>query len=92
VIGLAEGCNGGSACRYGTVTVIPVDEGATDLFGVPVELDNGVGGQFYDATCGANCSDGMFLWQDDDWEYTIGIKAGLIDALTESATTVIVIE
>lgn len=85
VVGLLPDCFGGNACRLGTVTVIPVDEGLTDVSGEITELADGRGGQFFPATCGANCSDGSFIWQGEDYEYSFGIKGAAIDVATDFA-------
>ncbi len=92
-IGFVPDCNGASACRYGTVRLLPQSEGITDVSGVLVDLPNGVSGQFFPATCGAGCNDGSIVWEDDDYSYDVGLKAAMLDdAIDFTSSARIIVE
>ncbi|MDQ6705939.1 MAG: hypothetical protein M3Z85_08230 [Acidobacteriota bacterium] len=86
ILGFTPDCNGGTACRIGTVS------GSTSsrkLRGKPVKLADGVTGYFLDAKCGANCSDSTITWKQVGAVYSMGIKAGRLPELTKMANSAI---
>jgi len=74
-IGFGPDCAGGNVCRIGTISGrrLAADESPL-MGGVPVPLPDGRTGQFFDATCGANCGDGFVTWLEGDIQYTVGAK------------------
>jgi hypothetical protein len=55
----------------------------------PVQLANGIKGQFIPWLCGANCNDAKVVWDQDGYRYFVGIKVGDKDALTLMANSAI---
>lgn len=87
ILGYSEDCQGGTACRLGTVTAESAT--STPLAGEKVGLVNGVTGYFTEATCGANCSDATLSWEQNGNRYTVGIKAGEVETLVKMANSAI---
>lgn len=87
ILGYTEDCQGGTACRLGTVSAQAAT--STPLAGEPVALANGITGYFTDAVCGANCSDSTLSWEQNGNRYTVGIKAGQQDTLIKMANSAI---
>lgn len=75
LLAFTENCNGGNACRLGSISGQAEAE-TPSLEGQPVALRDGITGYFVEATCGANCSDATLTWEQEGYRYTIGIKAG----------------
>jgi hypothetical protein len=78
-MGLVEDCDGQSACRFGTLigTTLPFDQ-ISDLEGrksVPVRLQNGINGFYYESQCQASCNDSMVAWTEGKYQYVLGLKA-----------------
>jgi hypothetical protein len=76
-VGVGPDCNGGNVCRASTFAgsiVTTTDE--SDSVSVSVPLPNGLQGRFFDATCGANCGDGIVEWDEESVRYTVGQKLG----------------
>lgn len=86
ILGYTPDCNGGTACRLGTLTAAKPSEPPT---GETVTLAQGVTGYFTPATCGANCSDATLSWEQNGNRYTVGLKAGQKEALIEMANSAI---
>jgi hypothetical protein len=84
----SENCNGGNACRLGTVSgmILPAQ---SSLEGKPVTLSKGITGYFIESTCGANCSDATLTWDLNGYRYSVGIKAGDKAPLLEMANSAI---
>ena len=89
VLGYTSDCEGGNACRIGTVGGQPESSGAADLKGTKVTLNNKLIGYFVASTCGANCSDATLTWKQGQGVYTVGIKAGKLPELTQMANSAI---
>jgi hypothetical protein len=88
LLAFTEDCNGGTACRFGTISGQAASEAAAST-GQSVTLRDGIPGQFVEATCGANCSDAILTWEQDGYRYTLGIKAGNEATLIEMANSAI---
>lgn len=90
VISLAftQDCNGGNACRLGSIRgeVIPLKQ--IPLTGKKIALKNGYLAYFTEAKCGANCSDSTLVWQDKNTRYTFAIKASDLNTLVKMANSV----
>lgn len=86
ILGFTPDCNGGTACRIGTVSG---STSARKLRGKRVKLADGVTGYFVDAKCGANCSDSTITWKQAGAVYSMGIKAGRLPGLTKMANSAI---
>jgi len=80
ILGFGE-CSGGTACRVGSIDAIALDNIDYDIEadGVPLPLPGRRTGYFFDAACGANCSDGFIRWIDSDVVYSVGLKAARVD-------------
>jgi hypothetical protein len=80
VLGVDPGCEGGNACRYGTLigTTLPYRriEGLKDKHATPLTLSGGVKGYFYNAKCTVFCTDSYVAWSDGRFHYVVGLKAG----------------
>jgi hypothetical protein len=55
----------------------------------PVQLANGIKGQFIPWLCGANCNDAKVVWDQDGYRYFVGIKVGDQAALVHMANSAI---
>jgi hypothetical protein len=55
----------------------------------PVQLANGIKGQFIPWLCGANCNDAKVVWDQAGYRYFVGIKVGDKDALSLMANSAI---
>ncbi|MCT7977863.1 hypothetical protein [Laspinema olomoucense] len=89
ILGLTPDCNGGTACRVGTVSGEELSPSSADLEGKAVPLDEGITGYFVDAVCGANCSDSTMTWDQNGIRYQMGIKAGKPEDLVKMANSAI---
>lgn len=89
LLAFTENCNGGNACRLGSVSGQSVLSESVPLEGQPVDLRDEITGYFVEATCGANCSDATLTWEQDGYRYTVGIKAGNEADLVEMANSAI---
>ena len=89
MLGYTEDCNGGTACRLGTISAERLTLAAKELTGERVDLASGITGYFVDATCGANCSDSTISWDHKGSRYTLGIKAGKKETLVKMAKSAI---
>ncbi len=89
ILGLTPDCNGGTACRFGTVSGEEISPSSPNLEGKPVPLDDGITGYFMDAVCGANCSDSTMTWDQNGTRYQMGIKAGKPEDLVKMANSAI---
>jgi hypothetical protein len=90
ILGYTPNCNGGTACRLGTVYAESVTAKTPRLTGKKVSLANKITGYFVDATCGANCSDATLTWRQSNVQYTVGLKAGDRTSLVKMANSTIV--
>lgn len=76
IMGYAEDCYGGTACRLGMISAEKLTETATEPPGSQVSLEDGIIGNFVEGSCGANCSDSTISWDYRGSRYTLGIKVG----------------
>jgi len=88
LLGFTPDCNGGTACRWGEISgqtgpLMAPEEGES------VNLAQGITGYFVPATCGANCSDAVVMWEQAGGHYRIGLKAGEKERLIEMANSAI---
>jgi hypothetical protein len=88
LLAFTENCNGGNACRLGSISGQRGTE-PSSLEGQSVALRDSITGYFVEATCGANCSDATLTWEQDGYRYTVGIKAGDEADLVEMANSAI---
>jgi hypothetical protein len=89
LLGYAPDCNGGSACRLGTLTAESVIRSTPKLIGRRYVLANGSNAYFVDFKCGANCSDATLTWRRQGVQYTIGLKAGDRASLVRMANSLV---
>ncbi len=89
ILGFTPECNGGSACRLGTVSGQEISANSPALEGKTVPLDGGITGYFMDAVCGANCSDSTITWDQNGTRYQMGIKAGKPEDLVKMTNSAI---
>ncbi len=89
LLGFAPDCNGGTACRLGTVSGQELSPDSPDLEGKAVPLDEGITGYFIESVCGANCSDSTMSWDQNGARYQMGIKAGKPEDLVKMANSAI---
>lgn len=82
-------CTGGTACRIGETSAIALTPESPALTGESVALDNNITGYFVDAVCEANCSDSTLTWEQAGNRYTVAIKAGKVETLTQMANSAI---
>lgn len=88
LLGFSPDCNGGNACRWGEVSgqtgpLTPPEEGES------VTLAQGIMGYFVPATCGANCSDAVVMWEQNGGHYSVGLKAADKEQVMEMANSAI---
>lgn len=88
-VAFTKTCTGGNVCHYGIVSGQVTKQAAGREKGKPVALVNGITGYFVDAKCGANCPDSTLIWKQDEYRYTVGIKAADIETLTKVANSAI---
>ena len=97
VLGYGPDCNGGNACRIGSVygrrVASNVKSNLRDHIAggrrTRVRLHKGIVGYFAEATCGANCSDSTVYWRSGGWENVVGIKVGKIKNVVRLANSAI---
>lgn len=89
ILGFTPDCNGGTACRLGTVSGEEISPNSPALEGKAIPLDDGITGYFMDAVCGANCSDSTITWDQNGTRYQMGIKAGKPEDLVKMANSAI---
>ena len=88
VLGFSEGCEGGNACRWGTV----LGEKAKTkqmVKGRKVNLINGILGYYEKSICGANCSDTKITWFANGNKYVVGIKSANLKKVIKMANSAI---
>lgn len=90
ILGYTPNCNGGTACRLGTIYAESITSKTPRLTGKKVSLAKGITGYFVDFSCGANCSDATLTWRQGNGQYTVGLKAGDRAALVKMANSAIV--
>ncbi len=88
IIGFSPDCEGGNACRWGTVSG-EKNSNASGASGVKVLLSKGITGYFILGKCGAVCSDSRIIWFNGQYKYTIGIKAAKKSVLVAVANSAI---
>jgi hypothetical protein len=91
LLGFDPECNGGTACRLGTVSGEIINRKNKILKGKKITLSRKRQGYFIDATCGANCSDSALSWQEKGYLYKLTIKAGDLKTLVRMANSAILI-
>lgn len=88
LLAFSADCNGGNACRWGELSgqmgPLTAPEG-----GESITLAQGIKGYFVPATCGANCSDAVVMWEHSGGNYSVGLKAGDKEELIEMANSAI---
>lgn len=105
VVGYSPDCDGGNACRIGTIVGArrtdntSIDQQySNDLSAATrtspekaefVSLANGHRGWFSPWVCGANCSDALLSWDDGNYRYLVSVKVGSRDQLVELANSAI---
>ncbi|BAZ32248.1 hypothetical protein NIES4074_47500 [Cylindrospermum sp. NIES-4074] len=89
ILGFSPNCNGGTACRLGTVAAEAVTSKTPRLRGKSIVLTKGITGYFEDFKCGANCSDATVTWRQQGVQYTVGLKAGDRTSLVKMANSAI---
>jgi len=89
VLGFTENCDGGNACRWGTIRGERSKPKELSK-GISVQLANKTTGYFIEATCGAVCSDSILSWSQNGQYYTVGIKAAKVDMLIKVANSAII--
>lgn len=91
ILGVDPGCEGGNACRYGTLigTTRPFHQldSLKDKHANPLTLSGGVKGYFYNAKCTVFCSDSYVAWSDGRFHYVVGIKAGKRSEVVQMANS-----
>ena len=91
LLGFDPECNGGTACRLGSVSGEKINSQNKILKGKKITLSRKRQGYFVDATCGANCSDSILSWQEKGYLYQVAIKAGDLKTLVKMANSTILI-
>lgn len=91
LLGFDPACNGGTACRLGTVSGEMITRKNKILKGKKITLSGKRQGYFVDATCGANCSDSILSWQEKGYLYKLTIKAGDLKTLVKMANSTVLI-
>jgi len=87
MLAFSEICNGGTACRLGSVSGVLLQSDKQTLEGTEVTLANNITAYFADATCGANCSDSTLAWIDGNVIYQVAIGAGKLETLLDMANS-----
>jgi hypothetical protein len=91
LLGFDPECNGGTACRLGSVSGEIMNSKNKILKGNKITLSRKRQGYFVDATCGANCSDSTLSWQEKGYFYKLTIKAGDLKTLVKIANSTVLI-
>jgi len=91
LLGFDPECNGGTACRLGSISGEKINSQNKILKGKKITLSRKRQGYFVDATCGANCSDSTISWQEKGYLYRLAIKAGDLKTLVKMANSTILI-
>jgi hypothetical protein len=89
ILGFSPDCNGGTACRFGTIGAEAINSKTPKLTGKAVSLAKGITGYFVDFQCGAGCSDATLTWREQGIQYAFGLKAGKQAELLQMAKSVI---
>lgn len=89
ILGFSPDCNGGTACRFGTIGAEAINSKTPKLTGKAVSLAKGITGYFVDFQCGAGCSDATLTWRQKGVQYAIGLKAGKRSELLQIAKSFI---
>jgi hypothetical protein len=91
LLGFDPECNGGTACRLGSISGEKINSQNKILKGKKITLSHQRQGYFVDATCGANCSDSTLSWQEKGYLYRLAIKAGDLKTLVKMANSTVLI-
>ena len=91
LLGFDPECNGGTACRLGSVSGEMINSKNRILKGNKITLSRKRQGYFVDAICGANCSDSTLSWQEKGYLYKLTIKAGDLKTLVKMANSTVLI-
>jgi hypothetical protein len=86
MLAFTESCNGGNACRIGTLSGEDVSQNYIPK-GKLVPLSDGRSGYFVDSHCGANCSDAKLIWEQEGVRYIFALKAGRLENLLNMANS-----
>lgn len=83
-------CEGQNTCSYGAVrgSTSPIKV-RKDLRRTPVQLLRGIKGEFFHFVCYAYCSESYIVWRQDNFFYSISLKAGSKDDLIKAANSAI---
>jgi len=91
LLGFDPECNGGTACRLGSISGEIINRQNKILNGKKITLSRKRQGYFVDAICGANCSDSILSWQEKGYLYQVAIKAGDLKTLVKMANSTVLI-
>lgn len=91
LLGFYPECNGGTACRLGSISGEVITRKNKISRGRKITLSGKRQGYFVDAICGANCSDSTLSWQEKGYLYRLAIKAGDLKTLVKMANSTILI-
>jgi hypothetical protein len=91
LLGFEPECNGGTACRLGSVSGEIMNSKNKILKGNKITFSRKRQGYFVDAICGANCSDSILSWQEKGYIYQVAIKAGDLKTLVKIANSTVLI-
>jgi hypothetical protein len=85
-----EPCDGQHVCSWGSV-IASDHRGGFATPAVHVQLASGLEGDFRKAERSAYCGEATLEWREDQYYYTIGIKAGTRDDLVKAVNSAIAI-
>jgi len=91
LLGFDPECNGGTACRLGSISGEKINSQHKSLNGKKITLSRTRQGYFVDAVCGANCSDSTLSWKEKGYLYKLAIKAGDLQTLVKMANSTVLI-
>jgi hypothetical protein len=95
VLGATPDCEGQHVGSYGALIGTTRHFQSVDFYGLSarkgtsVVLHHGIKGRFYDAVCGAYCSDSLIAWTEGKYHYIIGVKAEKKSNVIEAANSAI---
>lgn len=104
ILGYSADCAGGNACRLGTVqgeikpttAIVQLYQSDDYLYShrsqeqlSEVVLANNIQGWFLPWRCATSCSDATVVWEEGNYRYAVGIKAGDKASLVKMANSAI---
>ena len=87
MLAFTEDCTGGTACRLGGISGEMKSPQHLPLTGKKVAIAQGLTGYFTPSICRANCSDATLTWEQEGVRYTVALKAGKVEQLTQMANS-----